>query len=1102
MIVNDFRAFLARVVRLSLISVIGLCMALSTASAQDDTDDESESSDTSTVRNRRIEEIVVTGSRLKRDTYSSIAPLQIITGQVSREIGSIDPSTILQESTAAAGIQTDITFQGFVLDNGPGASTIDLRGFGGSRTLVLINGRRIAPAGVEGAPVSPDLNMVPSSLVQQYEILLDGASSIYGSDAIAGVANIILRKDFDGLELEAYTTVPQYANGIQNTFSAAWGKNGDRGFFGVAVEYNEGEPVRLKDRPWTDGCESPREIDENGNIRTINRFYEINFGMSSSPCITFFGAQRIFDTFGLFGSIYWTEGESNTGIPNFSEASLWSVTIDGDGDGNPDVDFTDYWISSDLGDAHMFPERDRISAMAYGEYTFEGEMNLTPFFEMQYNKRKTYAYSPGAVIQEVVPGNNPFNPCNPSGVTGVDCGLAYDSVLNNPTYLNNFAQYYEGACAFFGFPIEACTPGLFGLYAGPVGQQPIQAQVSIRGDRDDVFSEVDQLRIVAGIKGDLPMLNAGSLDDWSFDLAFVHSDGRGTSLRRGINEERLDYSLSTSVVDPSSGQVVCGTDTSGDGIPDSGDCVPVNLFAPSLYQGIIGNELASQAERDFLFSDRSFVTDYVQSTLSLVATGDLFNLTAGTVAAAIGYEFRNDDIDSIPNDVARDGLLWGFFRDLGAVGSKDTKEWFAEIEIPLMANEPGAKELTLNLSTRHTDDEFYGGAWTYSSKLAYRPIDSLLLRATVGTSYRAPNLAENFLGGQSGFRGLFDPCVTPENTLVLGPDGIMYDPSLDTRDPQIIANCIADGVDPTDLGIIASGATTPLYSVEVLRGVSNFELDEEKSKSFTAGFAWEQPFFQSFDLTIGATYYNIDLRDEIIQLFSQLSINDCYTDVEGDSTFCSNITRDPITGLIVEVAEAFLNRDSITTEGVDINLAFDWPTQMFGRAVDIGADVSMNRKLKFQTVFVNSSSGETDVDDFIGEFGLPKWEGQAIVRADVGKFRLTWNTRFIDAVAQNPLGVDSFSNVVDGGSDTCLGPAYGDVNCRDIGYADHYYRHDASFYYLGDVWTIGVGVRNLQNTAPPQVDGTEVFSFNNVPFGAGYDVNGRTYFFNVRAAFQ
>ena len=237
-------------------------------------------------------------------------------------------------------------------------------------------------------------------------------------------------------------------------------------------------------------------------------------------------------------------------------------------------------------------------------------------------------------------------------------------------------------------------------------------------------------------------------------------------------------------------------------------------------------------------------------------------------------------------------------------------------------------------------------------------------------------------------------------------------------------------------------------------------------------------------------------------MFSQLSINDCYTDVEGDSTFCSNITRDPMTGLIVEVAEAFLNRDSITTEGVDINLAFDWPTQMFGRAVDIGADVSMNRKLKFQTVFVNSSSGETDVDDFIGEFGLPKWEGQAIVRADVGKFRLTWNTRFIDAVAQNPLGVDSFSNVVDGGSDTCLGPAYGDVNCRDIGYADHYYRHDASFYYLGDVWTIGVGVRNLQNTAPPQVDGTEVFSFNNVPFGAGYDVNGRTYFFNVRAAFQ
>ncbi len=96
-----------------------------------------------------------------------------------------------------------MTYQRVRTRQRPGTSTVDLRGLGAERTLVLINGRRAAPSGVEGAPVSPDLNVIPSSLVQRYEILLDGASSVYGSDAVAGVANIILRKDFDGLELEA-----------------------------------------------------------------------------------------------------------------------------------------------------------------------------------------------------------------------------------------------------------------------------------------------------------------------------------------------------------------------------------------------------------------------------------------------------------------------------------------------------------------------------------------------------------------------------------------------------------------------------------------------------------------------------------------------------------------------------------------------------------------------------------------------------------------------------------------------------------------------------------------------------------------------------------
>ena len=152
-----------------------------------------------------IEEVVVTGSRLKRTTFESISPLQIVNAEISREAGLVDAAEIIQTSTSSADVQIDLTFSGFVLDNGPGASTANLRGLSPNRTLILLNGRRMAPGGVEGAPSNPDLNLIPGSLIAQYDFLLDGASSVYGSDAIAGVVNVKLRKDFNGFEVRADT---------------------------------------------------------------------------------------------------------------------------------------------------------------------------------------------------------------------------------------------------------------------------------------------------------------------------------------------------------------------------------------------------------------------------------------------------------------------------------------------------------------------------------------------------------------------------------------------------------------------------------------------------------------------------------------------------------------------------------------------------------------------------------------------------------------------------------------------------------------------------------------------------------------------------------
>lgn len=298
--------------------------------------------------------IVVTGSRVKRDTYSSISPLQVITTEASQDAGLFDPSQILQRDQAAAGTQIDSTFLGFVLDNGPGQQTLNLRGLGEERTLILINGRRVAPSGVEGAPSAPSINLLPSSLVERFDLLLDGASSVYGSDAIAGVTNVILKKDFDGLELFASGSLNPMGGGDDYQVSASYGINMDRGFIGFGAEYDYRDEIRFKDRDFLAGCDTAYEITNTGEIRTVNlddqfTALRLSGGKVTTPTNECsrngYGLSgSIVEEFGNFGVLYYTPGSSNTGVPNFTEStnSRFGTPVDANNDGVQDIEFADY----------------------------------------------------------------------------------------------------------------------------------------------------------------------------------------------------------------------------------------------------------------------------------------------------------------------------------------------------------------------------------------------------------------------------------------------------------------------------------------------------------------------------------------------------------------------------------------------------------------------------------------------------------------------------------------------------------------------------------------------------------------------------------------
>ncbi|MBA3351238.1 MAG: TonB-dependent receptor, partial [Blastocatellia bacterium] len=995
--------------------------------------------------------IVVTGSRVRRDTFTSISPLQVLSTEASRDVGEFDPAQILQRSEAASGQQIDATFQGFVLDNGPGSQTLNLRGLGAERTLLLINGRRLAPAGVEGAPSSPSINLLPASLIARYDLLLDGASSVYGSDAVAGVGNVVLRTDIDGPELFASGNINPDGGGDDYTVSGAWGKVFDRGFFGIGAEYSLRDEVKLRDRPFLAGCDRNYEIDQDGNIRTIGLADNALVRNASGGTISVSEVEckqqglsgRLFNPFNFGGSIYFV-GAGNGNFPGFpafpyaDSSNAFGTNLDRNLDGIRDVDFQDFNVNGKNPDQTFISEQKLYNVMAYGEYSLGGKLDIRPFFEALYSRAEISA--PNSGIPQLfpsVPDINPFNPCNiNSNPTGVDCRLIDNAQAN-------------------GFPVFA-PPGV-PFARGNFGfSLPVQPIVAIRGDRNNSEVVQEQYRGVLGIKGNLPFIG----DSWTFETSGVYSRSKGRSIRRGIREDRLALALG---IDPTADFDGDGViDNTGDGIADDynndinifggpggniGDsrpgpgrlrnivgndrrfigvcnaarlsnpslaapdliqgCVPVNLFAPSVLAVPFG-EFATQAERDYLFDDRVVDTTYQQLVLSAYATGEIFQMPSGPVSLVLGGEFRNDKINTTPNFGASNGLFFGFFRDSGTNGSKHIIEGFAELDVPLFKDDFWG-DFDLNISGRITEEEFYGTAGTYSVKAGWRIVPQMLLKASYGTSFRAPNLRENFLGGLTGFTSISDPCAVPN--AAFDPLGVGFNAANDTRDRNVLDICRREGRDPTAVGINETRSnTTSTSSVEVA-AKGSLLLDPETSRSFTTGLAVAERY-GPFDMSFNFNYYSIIVEDSISEVGSQFLVNQCFLDEDSTrSVFCDQLGfAGPAGRLLIDSASpSFVNQDKETVRGIDINANLGYDIQMGDETLGLGLNLRANHLIERSTLFLIDPDNP-DFDEDAGEFGFPSWTGRATFTAEYANFGFTWQTRYIGKTEQQADGIDPLSS--------------------------------------------------------------------------------------------
>jgi iron complex outermembrane receptor protein len=655
-----------------------------------------------------VEALIVTGSRIKRNEYTSSSPIQVITSEQSTLQGLADTGDILQKSSAASGsAQSNNLLTGYVVTGGENVSTISLRGLGANRTLVLLNGRRLAPAG-QGGTVGPvDLNVLPSSIIDRTEILKDGASSIYGSDAVAGVVNIMTKKDFDGVELNAYGSVPTRGEGETYRLSGTAGKVFEKGYINLTADYNEQKALKVKDRSYT-RCAEDYVFDAD----TGDRVDYLDSKTGKYKC--FNAVNNSFQAAYNFGGIFqWDPTLANApqggypaaalglrgALPNFVRAARA---------GQPATySYANY-------DNAAYQNSDAISPVKRGTIYLTGSYDITPnveaYTEVLLNRRKS---------------------------SGTSIMYLFETVSeNNPN--NSVADGLRASAAALGLPVGPRIPrGMRTEDDPPPAGDAIPLILLPHFQRETI----DYGRFVGGLRGTIN--GGGFLNNWDWDVygQYGKSDAKYTS----------DFIYADRVY-ATTGDSGLGCEQAAITI-SGGTCMDIDYFSPNVLAGNL-----TPAQKAFLIGQETGTTKYTQYSFEGSISGDLFTLPAGPVGAAFGATYRKDKLDDTPGYNAQNANYWGYSTAGRTAGSDEVKEIYGELAIPVFKDLPMVEKLDLSLSGRYTDYKSYGSDETYKVGLNWQLSSAFRIRSSYGTSFRAPALYELYLADQTSFFNGRDPC--------------------------------------------------------------------------------------------------------------------------------------------------------------------------------------------------------------------------------------------------------------------------------------------------------------------------------------------------------
>lgn len=1000
---------------LAVTAALGTVMS-GVAFAQDNTDGE----------DIQVEEVVVTGSRLTKSNISSSVPLVQIGAEeinnrgVARveDVVNILPNVFVAQTTEVANGAT-------------GTSTLNLRGLGSNRTLVLIDGKRLP----FGSPFSSSANvdMVPSRLVERVDVITSGASAVYGSDAVAGVVNFVTKRNFEGFELDVQMGTNQNPN--DNSFMA---DVLERSGVPNPGSHNGGEDYMFT------ALMGINTSDGKGNLTLFANYQEQE---------ELLGANRDTGACTLGG----TATISCVGSSNFrrfnAAPGIGVPTLFQEADGTLTRLVGGAAQTYNFGAVNHYQrpvERWNINASGYYEISDGVEV----YMDTSYLNNNTTAQ-----IAESASFNRPFE-------TNCDNPLLQLGRGPNGTGDYSFADFIGLGR---GDDFISCNQILADGDPDNDGVSVpfINSHRNVEGGPRISTFDNSAWRIVTGLRGDLN-------EDYAFDVFAQYSGTRGTRIsQRDLNFNRVQQALY--IVEGPNGQPVCRD--------ASGGCAPWNIFDRTAN----GETLVTRDAVDFIQGVGIVTGETEQLVIGGTIEGDLTSqgvklpwATSG-LTGLVGFEHREDRLSRLADDISQTpggrGLTGTGGATLPIAGEIRVSEIFAEAELPLIQGAAFAEELGIQAGWRFSDYTTSGNntkntfdAETWFVGASWTPINDIRFRANVSRAIRAPNVFDLYVGINTGLvdlstgeNGLFDPCASAVGVA-----------------PQASAEaCARTGLSAQQY---AQGVEdNPAGQYNLITG-GNPNLGPETSDTTTFGVVITPEFAPG--LSVAVDYFDIEVTDAIGSIPAQASLDGCIAGGGSSSVFCSLIQRDIFGTLwlsndapgggLAGISQQNANIASLKTSGIDVNVKYDMEIGDMGSLIFDYAATFLDT---LETVPFAGASAIDCVDFYAGQCDAPNPEYRH-------RFLTTWLTPWDAAVSLTWRHV---------GETTLYGLDTNAASQRDEWLNDYLEARDyldlSVNYDVTENIALRVGANNLLANDPPVSTNVGTGTGNNNTYPGLFDVS-------------